>query len=249
MASLAETRGKSSDNPALNPALTTTNRFILRKNIMTTANNNTPMPATGQNSGTTDEQQPCPQPNAPADIFSDIAALGISADELIPSQRVLTHLQVRKPKRDEWVRCHPALAVALNIYEDAENRATYLVMPAALEPMADLVKRVRLTLTASYSGVFFAWPVPVPADVRANPWHASAYAAAEVATRSWVRIAAGAGEYSVHRRTVNEGKVPEWPGEISDVPTMLRYAFARVGGAEVIDTAAHPVVQRLLGIV
>ena len=222
---------------------------------MNNAKNNTEKPLAGQNSNTSTELpldlqsiMPAAAPAGPVDIFSDIAALGVSVDELIPSQKVLTHLQVRKPKKDEWVRVHPTLAATLNIYEDQEARATYLVMPAALEPMADLVKRVRVTLTASYSGVFFAWPVPVPADVRANAWHASAFAGAEVATRSWVRIAAGDGEYSVHKRSVNDGKVPEWPGEIPDLPTMLRYAFAKVGGAEVIETTDHPVVQRLLGI-
>lgn len=208
---------------------------------MRTAKHNTEKPAAEQDNIT-------PTTTEPVDIFSDVAALGVWIDELIPSQKVLTHIQVRKPKRDEWVRCHGTLVARLNIYEDQEARATYLVMPAALEPMADLVKQVRLTLTATYAGAFFAWPVPVPADVRANAWHASAFAAAEVATRSWVRVTAGDGEYTVHKRTVNEGKVPEWPGEIVDVPTMLRYAFAKVGGAEVIENTAHPIVQRLLGI-
>jgi len=210
-------------------------------------------PAAGQDCGTGElplgiESNANEAPPAPIDIFADVTALGVSVTELIPSQKVLTHLQVRKPKKDEWVRVHPTLAAVLNIYEDNESRATYLVTPAALEPMADLVKRVRLSLAASYSGVFFAWPVPVPADVRANAWHASAFAAAEIATRSWVRVTAGDGEYTVHKRTVNDGKVPEWPGEIPDLPTMLRFAFAKAGGAEVIETPEHPVVQRLLGI-
>lgn len=210
---------------------------------MATTKDNTKTATAGQNSGT-DE----PPATSATDIFSDVAALGVSVDELIPSQKVLTHLQVRKPKRDEWVRCHTELAATLNIYEDNENRATYLVLPAALEPMADLVKRVRLTLTASYSGAIFAWPVVVPADVRANAWHASAFSAAEIATRSWVRISAGDGEYSVHKRSVNDGKVPEWPAEIADLSTMLRFAFAKVGGAEVIESTIHPIVQKLMGI-
>lgn len=201
------------------------------------------MAADGQNIGT-----PALPTTHPPDIFDDIAALGISVDELIPSQKVITHLQVRKPKRDEWIRCHAELATNLNIYEDGENRTTYLVLPAALEPMADLIKRVRLTLTASYSGAIFAWPVVVPADVRANAWHASAFAAAEIATRSWVRISAANGEYAVHKRSVNEGKLPEWPAEISDISTMLRYAFAKVGGAEVIENTSHPIVQNLQGV-
>ncbi|MCU0751483.1 MAG: hypothetical protein MUC40_00365 [Akkermansiaceae bacterium] len=184
----------------------------------------------------------------PADIFADVAALGVSPDELIPSQKVLTVLPVRKPKRDEWVRCHTTLAATLNLYEDGEERATYLVTPAALEAMGDLIKRVRLVLAVNYSGQFFAWPVAIPADVRANAWHASAFAAAEVAARSWVRVSAGNGQYDVHKRIANDGKLPEWPAEIPDVPTMLRFAFGKPGGGEVIDSTEHPVVQRLLGM-
>jgi len=185
------------------------------------------------------------------DVFSDIAKLGLSASEIAPSEKVLTVLDVRKPKRDEFVRCHPTLAARINIYEDGETRAVYLIGPSVLGRMAELVqggvKPVTLTLTANYGGGVFAWPVPVPADVRANQWHATAFHAAEEAAKHWIRLVAGNGQYDVFRRTVNEGVMPVWPEEADTVEKMLRMAFAKVGGAELINDPEHPIVLALEG--
>jgi hypothetical protein len=197
---------------------------------------------------------PIHEPAPPADnvdVFNDIVRLGLSATEIAPSEKVLSLLDVRKPKRDEFVRCNPEIAARINIYEDSEDRSVYLVGPTVLERMFELVqggvKSVKLTLTANYGGGMFAWPVPIPADVRANAWHATAFHAAEEATKHWVRVVAGHGRYEVFRRTVNQGTTPTWPVEADDVEKMLRLAFSKVGGAELINNLDHPVILKLEG--
>jgi hypothetical protein len=204
--------------------------------------------------GGTGQVQPIHDPPPPADeldVFSDIVRLGLSAEEIAPSEKVLSLLDVRKPKRDEFVRCHPEITTRINIYEDSEDRSVYLVGPTVLERMVQLVQRgvksVKLTLTANYGGGMFAWPVPVPADVGANAWHATAFHAAEEATKHWVRVVAGNGRYDVFRRFVNEGATPTWPAEADTVEKMLRLAFSKVGGAEVINEPDHPVILKLEG--
>ncbi len=192
-----------------------------------------------------------PPPTDEVDVFSDIARLGLSAEEIAPSEKVLSLLDVRKPKRDEFVRCHPEITARINIYEDSEDRSVYLVGPPVLERMGQLVQRgvksVKLTLTANYGGGIFAWPVPVPADVKANAWHATAFHAAEEASMHWVRVVAANGRYEVFRRAVNEAMTPTWPAEADTVEKMLRLAFSKVGGAEVINDPEHPVILKLEG--
>lgn len=67
------------------------------------------------------------------DIFDDLESLGRTLHEVTPSEILLTSLPVRKPKKDEWVRCHPTIKTPANIYEASESRETYLILPAVLD--------------------------------------------------------------------------------------------------------------------
>jgi hypothetical protein len=182
----------------------------------------------------------------PKDVFSDLEALARTSNDLVASETILTVLEVRKPKKDEWVRTHEAIAAAVNIYENSETRETYLILPDALEAMETVVKHVRLTLTMNYSGENFIWPVPVPLGNKPFRAHVSANAAAEEATRHWVRIAWNGTGYEVTRRK-NCSKQPTWPDAVPDASEMLRFC-AKTGGFEVIESPQHPVVQNLLGL-
>ncbi len=191
---------------------------------------------------------------AKGDIFDDLENLSKTTEEIAPSERVLTSLTVRKPQRGEFVRCHPEIRATVNIYPDKENGLTYLVAPEALPALEAAVsgggvRRCQVTLTANYGGAFFVWEVPVPSDSRTNRWSSTAFQGCEEASRSWVRISAdlGAGEYVLHRRTLNDAKVPSWPAEIVSASDMLRLAYGAGGGGDLIDTADHEVLRRLRG--
>jgi hypothetical protein len=182
----------------------------------------------------------------PKDVFSDLEAIGRTANELLATEKVLTTLELRKPRKDEWVRCHATIAAAANIYESSATRDTFLILPGALEAMENVIKHVRLTLTTNYSGELFIWPVPVPLGNKPFKAHVSAHAAAEEAQKNWVRIAWNGNTYEVTRRK-NSSRQPEWGDTIHDASEMLRFC-ARTGGLEVIETSGHPVVQELLGL-
>jgi hypothetical protein len=198
----------------------------------------------------TPTQKPPTKAEAPKDIFDDVAALSKTVEEIAPSERIITSLQVRKPRKDEFIRIHPEIRVALNLYEDKEARVDYLIGPKVLEEVNNLVgvRRVLLSLAATYGGEYFAWPVPVPADVRANRWHATAFQGAEESARGWVRLKAATSEYEIYRRTINDAKAPKWPEEVPDTGSLLRLAFgAGGGGGEVINDPDHEILKRLRG--
>jgi hypothetical protein len=177
------------------------------------------------------------------DIFDDLAALGRPLDEVLPSEKVLTSLPVRKPKRDEWVRLHPEIHARVYVYE-SEN-SWYVVLPDVIEPLLDVVRYVEISLAVNYSGTPFAWPVPVPTESKPHRAHLTAFGGAEQARREWIRISWGDGEYDIYRR--KSAKVdPKWPAEIGSASEMLRFA-SKAGGFEVIDSMDHPVVRGLLG--
>jgi hypothetical protein len=56
-----------------------------------------------------------------------------------------------------------------------------------------------------------------------------------------------AGEYVLHRRVLNDAKVPTWPDEVEDVSDLLRLAYGAGGGGDVIDSPDHEVLKRLRG--
>ena len=180
------------------------------------------------------------------DIFDDLAALGCSLEDVVPSEKLLTFLPVRKPKRDEWVFCHPEMTAPVNIYENKDTREAYLVLPAAVEALSDVVRHVRLTLSVNYAGTAFLWPVPVPTERQTHHSYISAFAAAEQAAKGWIRISWGLGDYEVFKRH-KLGTEPVWPLEITCASEMLRFA-SKSGAFELIDSIEHPVVKRHLGL-
>ena len=181
----------------------------------------------------------------PRDIFDDLAAFGRPIDEIVPSEKLLTSLAVRKSKREEWVRVHPTIPVRAYIYESRDENAHYIVMPAVVETLLDVVRYVQLSLVVNYSGSAFVWPVPVPTERKPYRAHITAFAGAERAMREWVRISWNGQDYDIYRRS--SAKVePVWPAEVTNASEMLRFA-SKAGGIEIIDSLDHPVVRALLG--
>ena len=180
------------------------------------------------------------------DIFDDLDALSCSPEDIVPSEKLLTFLPVRKPKKDEWVRSHSEISTPISIYEKKDTGDSYLVLPSVVEALNDVVRLVRLTLTVNYAGVPFLWPVPIPTEKNSHSAHIASSAAAEHAKKQWIRISWNGTQYDVHKRTT-PGTPPLWPAEITSASDMLRFA-SKVGAFEVIDSLDHPVVKHHLGL-
>jgi hypothetical protein len=190
-----------------------------------------------------------PSPNGPAPDPFDPASLRLSADfsASIGVQKALLSVPVRKPDRSWFVRVHPDESYRLQtaVVELKEDRETYLVASGlwpSLAAEATFSARALFT-TVNRQGVVFLWPVRLPGpDGRIDEWSRTALAAADMATKAWVRVTANLslGAYEVFHAT---GQLPEpvWPDKT------LRELLAMAFRDKLIDSLDHPVLRRLRG--
>lgn len=186
-------------------------------------------------------------PSAPAPDPFDPASLRLSQDfaSSLGVKKVLTTVRCRKPNRQEFVRVRPGEDWRLEtaMYEDKALREHYLVDPGMWSDMAGEIQPVCLFLAISRQNDLFLWPVKLPGtDGRSNSWTDSALAAAQLAERVWIRMAAnmGAGLYDVFQAS-GELADPEWP-ELT-FHEVLRLCFKD----RFIRSADHPVLKALRG--
>jgi hypothetical protein len=185
-------------------------------------------------------------------FFRDLEAIRLSPDAAgsgIGTREILTRVPVKRPRKDEFIRCHPApeMSLAVTIYVDRdEQEQVYFVAPAMRGELAEDLRAVLLQLSVTRKGTLFIWPLTLPNED--NPlgrsWHESARAAAEIAKTKWIRISAdkSLGGYRVR---VAEGPLsePQWPDRPFN--ELLEIAFTD----RIIHTMDHPLVRRLRGLV
>jgi len=102
----------------------------------------------------------------------------------------------------------------------------------------------KMLLTAvTRQGNVFLWPIRMPDEMgRLDEWNRSGLAAAKLAEKQWIRLAANRslGAYETFIAT-GDLPAPEWPDKT--FRELLRIAFRD----KYIDTLDHPVVKRLRG--
>ena len=187
-----------------------------------------------------------------AAFFSDLEAVRLRPEDTadIGTREILTRVPVRRPRRDEFFRCHPnpEMSLAVTVFVDRQEQDdVYFVAPAMRGALAEDLRAVHLQLTISRRNTVFIWPLTLPnAD---NPlgrsWHESAFKAREIAKIHWVRIFADK-SLNGYRVMQAEGHLsePEWPKDKS-FNDLLAIAFED----RIIMTEDHPVVRRLRGLV
>ena len=177
----------------------------------------------------------------------DLNAVRLSQDfsAMARTEKLLVVVPVRKPAKHQFVRVHPdeAYRLEVGIIEIAGDD-TYLVHPAVVSAVPELVKPVRLHLYVTRQGTPALWPVKLPGeDGKTNHWYASAAEAAEVAMKKWIRLVAnregGADDVIVAESIPKE---PVWPDKTME--ELVNKAFA----GRFIDSEKHPVVRELLGV-
>jgi hypothetical protein len=192
--------------------------------------------------------QPSSQSTAALDPF-DPERLRISQDYLATAgvKKAILTVPVKKPAREWFCQTHPGESFRLQtaVLELKEDRETYLVDPCLWsELQTEPAFGMRALFTAmTRQGVLFVWPIRLPSnDGRIDEWSRSALEAADLATKSWVRVVANMhlGAYDVLEATA-ELPPPAWP-EIS-FRDILSIAFKD----KRIDSLDHPVLKRLRG--
>ena len=107
----------------------------------------------------------------------------------------------------------------------------------------DEISPTRLRLAITRQGNLFLWPLKLPkADGRSNPWHESAIAAATLAEKRWIRMAADmpGGLYQVYEANGNLPE-PEWPEVTFQEAIKLCFKNRRIAGHD------HPILKSLWG--
>ena len=182
-----------------------------------------------------------PDPFDPARL-----ALKGNPAEAVGVKKVLAHVQVRKPNRQEFVRVYPgsSFRIAMAIVELQEEREIYGVIPEVALELLGETKIVMLTTCINRQGSLFLWPVPLPSsDGREIAWHKTAREAATRADTVWVRLVSNRslGAYDIYDAT-GPSVSRSWPDyKLQD---LLRVAF---GNGRLIESLDHPVVRRLQG--
>jgi hypothetical protein len=181
--------------------------------------------------------------------FDNLSALRLdqSFADKVGVKKILTTVPVRKPNRQDFVRVHPDPAFRLTpaaIIELKEDREVYLVPPGMAQQLPGEFSITTLFLTINRQNVIHLWPVKLPGpDGKHNEWHRSAAEAAEQAMGQWVKISANMslGAYEIFE-AFGDLPDPVWP-EIS-FEEILKIAFRQ----RFVDSADHPLVQRLRGM-
>lgn len=192
----------------------------------------------------THETQP-----APSDIFADLAKIRVDATMSDgPSvAKVLANVPVQKPDKAWFVRTHPDAenySLDVLVLELKQEGEIYLIDPKLRDSLLDerCVSVMRLRLAVNRQGDIFVWPIRLPGvDGTPNSWNKSALEAADLASKSWVRLSANrrVGAYDIAVASIFED--PRWPDKPFN--EVLRIAFK----GKVIDDLNHPVLRRLRG--
>lgn len=161
------------------------------------------------------------------------------------TQKLWTHIPVRKPSRTEFFRVfdNDEFSIRTAIIELKEENETYLIEPNLYAELLDFAVPVQIATVMTRHGGLLLWPVKLPQE-RKNAWHDTALKAMELAKTSWICMRADMPSrcYSI-LKAVADIPDPIWPvGELS-FKQMLELGFRDF----YVDTLDHPLVDRLMG--
>jgi hypothetical protein len=185
----------------------------------------------------------------PVDPF-DLDALRVEGLDDIGVERVLLTVPVRKPRRTEFFRVHPAEDYCLDsmvlVRAEGLDREVYLIARPLRTELADDAQRVRLFTCVNKRKVVFLWPARLPeAEATGGggrAWHTSALEVADEAKKHWVKLRGNRdlGAYEMDRARGDLGE-PAWPDQ--SFKELLKLAFKD----RFIDTPHHDVIRELHG--
>jgi hypothetical protein len=163
-------------------------------------------------------------------------------------RRIVTHIPVRKPGRQQFVRVHPETELPVELLTLKDEGESYLIAPELRGTLSGETTLVTLQLTVTPQGVLSIWPVVIPGDPP-NAWHSSAVEAANYARESWIKLSSDR-HLGAYRVLQAQGQLPEpvWPEELGETPLQMMQAALRIAFRDrMIDNWDHPVLKRLRG--
>ena len=195
------------------------------------------------------DSQAAPTPDKVPDPF-DLDALRINPEtgNLGSIRQIFTHIPVRKPTRQQFVRVHPETELPVQLLTLKDEGENFLIAPGLRDMLYTEATVVTLYLAITPQQVLSIWPVVVPGDPP-NPWHLSAVEAASYAREKWIRIQADMplGAYRV-MEAIGQLPDPVWPETLGATPDeMMREAIRIAFQGKMINDTSHAVIKRLRG--
>lgn len=166
----------------------------------------------------------------------------------IATEKILTAVPVRKPKRDEFFRVRPEDDYTRDIYvlqwEEGTDRITYLVQRDVMDMVPDRLIPVRLFTCVNKRGTTFLWPCKLPTvdNERGRRWAETALVAAEKARTLWCKLY-GDMDLGGYQVLVAKGELGEPRWSDRTFAELFKVAFY----GRIIDRADHPVIQEITG--
>jgi hypothetical protein len=161
-------------------------------------------------------------------------------------KKLLTHVPVRRPDKQTFIRVHPSHLYRANmaVVELRDEREMYLLTSNVVNAMANEYSMACVFTAITRQGVVFLWPVKLPApDGKTNDWHRVAAEAAVMAMTKWVRVvpnmALGAYEIFEAQGAIADPVWPELPFQ-----ELIRIAWRD----KLVNTPDHPLIKRLRGL-
>jgi hypothetical protein len=187
------------------------------------------------------------EPTVERDPFDlDLLRLDQSFNETVGVRKLLTTVLVKRPNPQDFMRVHPDPRYRGNfpLIDLKDERELFLVTREMAHEFMGECTPFTLFTAVNRQGVLRIWPCRLPGpDGKTNEWHRSALEAADLATKSWLRVRAnldlGAYEMFEAESTITEPDFPDIPFQ-----EILRIAFKD----RFVDRVDHPVVKRLRGL-
>lgn len=182
----------------------------------------------------------------PTDPF-DLSALRLPQDfaAQFGLQAKVGTVPVGKPPKQQFFRIRPGedWRIQTMVMHYEPDRESYLIAPAMWTLVPD-AKPVLLVYGITRQNSPFLWPLKLPTgDSRGDTWAESAIAAAQLAEKTWIRMAANMslGGYQITQATALDLPDPTWPD--MTFQEVMRTAFKD----RLIGSNDHPVMRALRG--
>ena len=159
-------------------------------------------------------------------------------------KKLLLHIPIRKPNRNEFFRVHPELFYQGLFFEDKNDRELYLIDGVTREEILSELVAKAIFVYVNRNNELKLWPIRLPnIEGKLDGYNRTALGAAEEAKVKWVRVKTeeGVGFYVVEEAGLQ--KEPKWPSIVEEDGAMakiLKIAFKD----NFIDSLDHPVLQK-----
>ena len=162
--------------------------------------------------------------------------------EIVQVKRLGT-VDVRKPRKSEWFRCHPDPKMLTEMSLIQREDRFYGVRPDIAAALGDEIREAFIAAAINDDGALFLWPILKPkGDGAGGQLFDQALEDLSLSRSSWVRRQWDHGAKTYRIAQAKTEKKPDWPDNC-DIFAWVEKAFKDL----FIDDLEHPIVRKLRG--